>query len=135
MIAFYGWGSTISRLQIPYEETFYYLPFNNSIKFLLRCVLIKFLYWTPFLFFSFRLLYLSTQFLCLLTCLSLEFSVAFHLEFHLLSEFLIIVVFRMLRKLITVNKATFSLQQILIKTTVKHRGASCIRMSLHHKEN
>ena len=135
MIAFYGWGSTISRLQIPYEETCYYLPFSKSIKFLLRRVLIKFLYWTPFLFFSFRLLYLSTQLLCLLTCLSLEFSVAFHLGFHLLSEFLIIVVFRMLRKLIAVNKATFSLRQILIKTAVKHRGASCIRMSLHYKEN
>ena len=47
--------------------------FNNTIRLLPHYVSINFLYWTPFLFFSFRHFYLSTQFLCLLTCLSLQF--------------------------------------------------------------
>ena len=44
---------------------------SDEIKSLSYYILINFIYWTPLLFFSFTLLYLSTQFLCLLTCLSL----------------------------------------------------------------
>ena len=30
MTPFYGWGSTVSRLQSHYEETIYFLPLNSQ---------------------------------------------------------------------------------------------------------
>ena len=45
--------------------------FSNSIKLLSHYISINFFYWTPLLSFSLKSLYLSTQFLCLLTCLNL----------------------------------------------------------------
>ena len=96
--------------------------FNNSIKLLSHYVLIKFF---SFLFFSFRLLYLSTRFFCLLTCLSLNFSVAFHLRLHLVSEFLFFVLFRMLWMMVTMNKVKFSLQKTMI-TFSKFPATGCV---------
>ena len=77
------------------------------------------------LFFSFffKLLYLSTQFLCLLICLSLEVLVAPHLVLELylfLSNQ--VIAFRHIcfcalsdaGMMVTVNKAMFSLQKILL---------------------
>ena len=96
--------------------------FNNSIKLLSHYVLIKFF---SFLFFSFRLLYLSTRFFCLLTCLSLNFSVAFHLRLHLVSEFLFFVLFRMLWLMVTMNKVKFSLQKTMI-TFSKFPATGCV---------
>ena len=80
--------------------------FSISFKSLSHNVSINFFYWTLFLFFYFVLLYLSTRFLCLLTCLSfvsLESSVAF----HRVLEFLFFVFFRMLRMLFAVDNANF----------------------------
>ena len=77
------------------------------------------------LFFSFffKLLYLSTQFLCLLICLSLEVLVAHHpvLELYLFLSNQVIA-FRHIcfcalsdaGMMVTVNKAMFSLQKILL---------------------
>ena len=65
---------------------------------------------TEHLSFSVRVLYSATRFLSLLTCFSLEFSVAF----HLVSEFLFFVLFWMLWMLVTVNNALFSLWKTLI---------------------
>ena len=96
--------------------------FNNSIKLLSHYVLIKFF---SFLFFSFRLLYLSTRFFCLLTCLSLNFSVAFHLRLHLVSEFLFFVLFRMLWMMVSMNKVKFSLQKTMI-TFSKFPATGCV---------
>ena len=64
-------------------------------------------------FFFIRLL--STRFLSLLTCLSLEFYGAFHFGFHpvwISSNFF--VLFRMQWMLVTVNKARFSLRKTLV---------------------
>ena len=65
---------------------------------------------TEHLSFSIRVLYSATRFLSLLTCFSLEFSVAF----HLVSEFLFFVLFWMLWMLVTVNNALVSLWKTLI---------------------
>ena len=50
---------------------------TNSTKLLSYYVAVDFLYWKTLLFLQTS--FSSTQFLCLLICLSLEFSVAFHL--------------------------------------------------------
>ena len=65
---------------------------------------------TEHLSFSVRVLYSATRFLSLLTCFSLEFSVAF----HLVSEFLFFVLFWVLWMLVTLNNALFSLWKTLI---------------------
>ena len=65
---------------------------------------------TEHLSFSIRVLYSATRFLSLLTCFSLEFSVAF----HLVSEFLFFVLFWVLWMLVTLNNALFSLWKTLI---------------------
>ena len=63
--------------------------------------------------------------------MSFEFPVAFFLGFHLVSEFLIFVLFWMQWILINVNKAKFS-QKKHLKLLVKSRpwGALCISLSL-----
>ena len=79
------------------------------------------------LFFSFRLLFLSTRFLCILACLSLEFTVAFHLGFgfHLVSGFLVFLLFQMLRMLVTMNKCslrkTINLSKILVMSCAVYK--------------
>ena len=63
-------------------------------------------------FFSFRVFYLLSQFLCLLTCLSLAFSFVFLLVLKGIFWFLF-ALFLMLWMLVTLNKAKFSLQKRL----------------------
>ena len=89
--------------------------FSNSIKLLSHYVWINFSYWTPFLFFSMRPLYFSTWFLCFLVPVwpFIEFSITF----HLVSEFLFFVLFRILWMLASVNKAKFLVQKTLITLT------------------
>ena len=68
-----------------------------------------------FLLFSFRLFYLSVRFLCLLTCLSLEFFIyLFFVCLPFCFGVSVFVLFRALWILVTVNKAKFSLQKALI---------------------
>ena len=86
--------------------------FNNNVKLLSHYVSIHFFDWTHFLF-SFRLPYLSTQFLSFdpfdcYTALNLHFT------FHLVLEFLFFALFWILRMLVTMNKAKFSPQKSLI---------------------
>ena len=86
---------------------------QNSMKLLSHYVSINFLYWTLFLFFSFRLLLLSTQ------CLSLAQPCIFcQLPSILFQSFCFLVLFGILRMLVTVIKAKFSLWKTLI-TLVK----------------
>ena len=68
-----------------------------------------------FLLFSFRLFYLSVRFLCLLTCLSLEFFIyLFFVCLPFCFGVSVFVLFRVLWILVTVNKAKFSLRKALI---------------------
>ena len=88
------------------------------------------------MFFSIRLL--STRFLSLLTCLSLEFYGAFHFGFHpvwISSNFF--VLFRMQWMLVTVNKARFSLRKTL-ETFSKISAMGCAVfkiLSVHHEKH
>ena len=89
--------------------------FSNSIKSLLHYVSINFLYWTPFLFFSFLSHFFIYQldspvFRPVWTLYSLETSTAF----HPFSDLLFFQVFKMLWMMVTVNKAKFLLRETLI---------------------
>ena len=106
--------------------------FSNCIKLLSYYVSIN-SFIKLFLFFSFRPFYLSTQFICILTCSSLEFSAAFYFVFHSVSEFLFFVLFWMQWKLVTANKAKFPLQKTFSKTLAW--SMLCIRLSLHHEKH
>ena len=59
----------------------------------------------------------------------------FLLPCHLVSEFLFFVLFRMLRMLVTVSKAKFSLRRTLITFSKipSECWLPCIRLSLHHE--
>ena len=87
--------------------------FSNSIKSLSHCLSINFYYWTPFLFFSFKLFIYQHHFSVFWPVWPLQ-SLESSLAFHLVSEFLFFVLFRMLWMLVTVDKAKFSLRKTLI---------------------
>ena len=109
--------------------------FSNSIKLLSHYVWINFSYWAPFLFFSMRPLYFSTWFLCFLVPVwpFIEFSITF----HLVSEFLFFVLFRILWMLASVNKAKFLVRKTFNKIPAllwSECWLPCIRLSLHQEK-
>ena len=88
--------------------------FSNSFEVLSHYVSINFLFWTLFLFFYFKLLYISTRFLCSLTCLRLLQSWIFCYLSSCCFLVSVFVIFWMLLMVVRVNIATFSIQKILI---------------------
>ena len=72
----------------------------------------QFLQLNTFFFFSFKLLFISTRFLCLLICLSLAQCWIFCYLYCF--EVFIFVPFRTLLMLVSVNKAKFSLEKKFI---------------------
>ena len=119
---------------VVFTDIWWDMFFSNSVKLLSHYVSIKFLYSTPFLFLQASLFINSIS--SLLACLSLEFSVAFHLGFHVVSPFLFFVFFRMLWMLIIVKKAKLSLRKTMIAFGLSWPwSAPCKRLSLPRKKN
>ena len=88
-----------------------------------------------FLLFFQTFFHLSNSVLCLLTCMSFEFSVVLHIGFYLVSEFLFFALFQRLWMLVTVNKAKFSPQETSITFSKTPAWVvPCIRLSLHHEK-
>ena len=87
-----------------------------------------------FLLFFQTFFHLSNSVLCLLTCMSFEFSVVLHIGFYLVSEFLFFALFQRLWMLVTVNKAKFSPQETSTFSKTSAWVVPCIRLSLHHEK-
>ena len=86
-----------------------------------------------FFYFPSNFFTLSTWFLSCLTRLSLEFPVAFHSVFHLVSDYLFFILSWMQWMLVTVNKSMFSLWKTFSKISIW--DMSCIRLSLLYEKH